>query len=229
MKMRITMTLCSTIINNTKQQALTEGSEQVAEQTCLSSVWQSPCNRRGHWDSERRWVRICLADPKSAFLWSATTRHSNSKIPLTISDWVPRHVHSWDSLYVSEFLPAFFPVTKPRTTFMHLLHLRPQWQHLQIYPSSQSTKTVSSKTAQRGKAMAATPGGLSSCLGAHKRKKRANRMLQIGLSLTHALCMIHTHAQEERKQINTYKRSLCNSEDKRTEKVYQHVSKMWSL
>lgn len=80
MKMRITMTLSSTIINNTKQQALREGSEQVADQTCLSSVWQSPCNSRGHWDSERRWVRICLADPKSAFTGPPPRTHASFKL-----------------------------------------------------------------------------------------------------------------------------------------------------
>lgn len=52
-------------------------------------------------------------------------------------------------------------------------------QHLQIYPSSQSTKTVSCKIAQRGKAMAAKPDGLSSHLRTHMRRKRTNQMLQI--------------------------------------------------
>lgn len=198
MKMRITMTLRSTIINNTKQQALTEGSEQVAEQTCLSSLWQSPCNRRGHWDWERRWVGICLADPKSAFLWSATTRHSSSKIPSQFQ------TGSQDTLIPETpfmslnffLLPSQSQNPGQRSSISSIFALSAQ--HLQIYPSSQSTKTVSSKTAQRGKAMAATPGALSSRLGAHMRKKRANRTLQIGLSFSHMRCAWFRHMHRKR-------------------------------
>lgn len=223
MKMRTTMTFRSTIINNTKQQALTEGSEQVAEQTSLSSVWQSPCNRRGHWDSERRWVRICLADPKSAFLWSATTRHSNPKIPSQFQ------TGSQDTLVPETpfmslnffLLPSQSQNPGQRSSISSIF--APSAHHLQIYPSSQSTKTISSKTAQRGKAMAWVHAS------GHTWGRREQTECCKLASLAHALCMIHTRAQEERKQINTYKRILCNSEDKRTEKVYQHVSKMWSL
>lgn len=197
MKMRITMTLPSTIINNTKQQALTEGSEQVADQTCLRSVWQSPCNRPGHWDSERRWVRICLADPKSAILWSATKRHSNSKIPSQFQSGSQDTLIPETPFMSLNFflLPSQSQNPGQRSSISSIFALSEQ--HLQIYPSSQSTKTVSSKTAQRGKAMAATPDGLSSRLGAHMRK-RANPKLQIGLSLSHMRCAWFRHMHRKR-------------------------------
>lgn len=197
MKMRITMTLRSTIINNRKQQALT-GSEQVTDQTCLSSVWQSPCNRRGNWDSERRWVRICLADPKSAFLWSATVRHSNSKIPSQFQSGSQDTLIPETPFMSLNFFPLSSQSQNPgqRTSISSIFTLSAQ--HLQIYLRSQSTKTVSSKIAQRGKAMAATPGGLSSSLGTHMRKKRASQMLQIGLSLAHVRCARFTHMHRKR-------------------------------
>lgn len=132
------------------------------------------------------------------------TRHSNSKIPSQFQSG-SQDMLIPESPFMSEFLPASSQAHNPGqcTSISSIFALSAQ--HLQIYPSSQSTKTVSSKIAQRGKAMAAMPDDLSSPLGAHMRKNSANQMLQIGLSLSSHTCTVHdSHTCTGREEANKY-------------------------